>query len=95
MLKITAAQARHHAREFGATRDWERAHHSLGADSPSFRRLLLPNAPVELQGDQIRERAERAPSIAALSAPTHVIQQASRSGRAQFLGRARALSGIT
>ena len=32
----------------------------------------LLNAKVELQGDQIRERAERAPSIAALSAPTYV-----------------------
>jgi hypothetical protein len=35
-------------------------------------RLWSSNAPVELQGDQIRERAERAPSIAALSAPTNV-----------------------
>jgi hypothetical protein len=30
------------------------------------------NAKVELQGDQTKERAERAPSIAALSAATHV-----------------------
>ena len=37
--------------------------------------FYILNAPVELQGDQIRERAERVPSIAALFAPTHVIQQ--------------------
>ena len=34
------------------------------------------NAPVELQGDHIRERAERALSIAALTAPTPVREQA-------------------
>ena len=39
---------------------------------------MTPNAQVELQGDQIRERAERAQSIAALSAPTNVRQQAHR-----------------
>jgi hypothetical protein len=38
--------------------------------------FYILNAPVELQGDQTTERAERAPSIAALSAPTPVMQPA-------------------